>query len=122
MIESYEHSKAAKIGSITIFGDTLGRPGDTSYFLKEISTLDNEVIFEFKNAIIRVLKPKYFYVNEMMIAIKECEKIIWDDTFFKVKLEYLVLSEENKIKVNVIKGKHTSRIETNEPCFKLATW
>jgi hypothetical protein len=120
-IESYEYSKASQIGIITIFGDVLGRSGDTGYFLKQISIVGSEVKLEFENAIIRVINPRYFFVNEMMIAIKECDKIIWDDTFFGVKTEY-ILSQENKIAVNVITGEHTPRIKKNEPCFILATW
>ncbi len=123
LMQLYKESKAALAGTITLWGDCIGRPGDNLYALKEITgTSEKGIVFEFKGAKIQVYNPRNIYVNEMIIAINGCDKIIWDDISFNTKIEYLIDKSDQKVVANIVRGEHHPNLNTSEPCFMLAAW
>jgi len=123
LIEHYKESKASISGAVFIWGDCFGKPGDTIYCLQNLTWInENELLFKFKWSNIHVYNPMGIYVNEMMIAINICDRIIWDDYFFDVKLAYDFDQPNQELKTKIIKGEHNPRINIKEPCLKLVTW
>ncbi len=121
-VNSFKKSKASITGIISVFGDTLGQPGDTLYSLSKLTVENQNVFFDFLNSKITVVKANMFFVNEMIIAIKECEKVVWHDDTFNIKIEYDYSKKNNIVNTNIIEGNHVPIIKLNEPCLIISSW
>lgn len=112
--------KTIKRGAISVWGDTIGRPGDTIYKLKNIDKKENEIVFDFGSSEIVVINPKNTYVNEKVIGFDSCDKIIWKELEYDLILEYDYINE--KLITNTVKGEHSFRVNLKEYAFMLYTW
>lgn len=120
LVDLFESSKTIKRGAISIWGDTIGKPGDTIYHLKSIVKKDKEIVFNFGSSEIRIINPNNIYVNEKVIGFDKSEKIIWKEFDYNLVLEYSYLGR--KLNTNSIKGEHNFKSNMNEYAFMLYTW
>ena len=108
LIEHYKESKASEAGSIQVWGDCIGRPGDNIYRLNQIRECDDSLTFEFGNGEIICKNPDKVYINELIIAIKRCDEIIWIDRSVGLKTKYRYDPSSKSLITEVIEGILTS--------------
>ena len=123
LTEQYKESKASLSGTLTVWGDTIGRPGDTLYSLNEIKiTKEGVIVFEFNNSCVQLVNPIDIYVNKMIIAVRKSDKIIWEDVHFNTKIEYNFDKSVQNVEAKIIFGEHLPNLDSAEPCFMLSAW
>lgn len=119
LIQKFQSRKTISQGSISVFSDSIGKPGDNIYTLISIYKNENEsVVFEFKNDRIVVFNPIFIVSNEKVIGIKNANKIEWIN-------ENLHLIYENRngiLKTYVKIGIHNFRTKESQDAFMLYTW
>ena len=119
LIDNFINDITIKVGSISIFGDTIGKPGDRSSLLKSIRNEEDKLIFEFGNdEKITVYNPIYIVINSKIIGIQNCKKVKW--IFNDLELEYSV--KENLIETMTLKGNHSFRIKPYSEALLFFTW
>lgn len=116
--EKFINNQTIKRGAISVFGDTIGKPGDLSYSLNRICLEKNKLIFLFGTTSIIIEKPIGIYINNKIISVHKASKITWKNK--EIILEYVV--DESKIKNQVLKGKHTFGIDIDKEAFMYYTW
>lgn len=78
LINQFHKNGTIRHGSISIYGDSIGKPGDNFYLLEAIQRLDNDtIIFEFHQDKIIVYSPTNIVLNEKVIGIQSAKKIEW---------------------------------------------
>ncbi|WP_430966728.1 hypothetical protein [Spongiimicrobium sp. 2-473A-2-J] len=117
----YKKSKASEGGSILVWGDCIGRPGDNIYRLLQIEEFDEGMyLFNFSKSDIILKEPNKVYINEFIIAVECCNEIIWHDRSSGLKIRYSFNPSSKSLIANVLKGSHNPVISINEPAFMLA--
>lgn len=119
LIRSFQLKKTIKQGSISVFSDSIGKPGDNIYSLTSIQKNENEsIVFEFNNDKIIVFDPIFIVSNEKMIGIRTARKIEWiiDD------LHLIYDNREGVLKTSVMLGSHNFRVDENFDAFMLYSW
>lgn len=118
LIKLFEENNIIKNGALSVFGDSIGKPGDIIYKLSYIKNNDINIEFGFKGVKILVYHPNFIVSNEKMICIKYSKKIEWID-----KNIHLVYNQiENELKTEIIIGKHFFRTKNNENALLFYTW
>jgi hypothetical protein len=105
-------------GSIDVFGDTIGKPGDIVYSLKNIEVDGNTLKFEFGETEVVIFNPINIIVNEKVIGVSDCSKVIWSNG--NSSFEYL--KEGDSLNTRVLKGEHFFKTKQNREAFLFYTW
>lgn len=119
LITNFNNGKTIRECCISVFDDTIGKPGDRMVELKSIVHVENTLIFEFGvNEKIIITEPEYIVINSKIIGIGSFKMIKWH---FK-ELELLYTKENDQVVGKVISGEHYFRIKKGAVAFMLYTW
>ena len=119
LISEIENGKIIKEGVLSIYSDTIGKPGDRILTLNKIELLENnELQFFFgKDEIVRILNPMNMEFNNKIIVINST-RILWKSNNFE--FEYRVMNSE--IIPSLINGDHVFRTKKGTPAFEFSSW
>jgi uncharacterized membrane protein len=119
LISRFQSRQTIICGSISIFGDSIGKPGENIYTLISIHKNENEsVIFEFKNDRIIVFRPIFIVSNEKLIGVKQAYRIEWINNDL-----HLIYNNRNGIVENTLRiGSHIFRTKESQDAFMFYTW
>lgn len=114
LVEKLEKATLINCGSIAIFGDTVGKPGDIWYDLKSIEATTQMIIFHFGNSSIVVHDYKGIVVNDYVIGIKSASRVDWNWSKHE-QLIYMNNNERLATKTNY--KKHVFNTDKSQPAF-----
>lgn len=118
LVNRFHSNETIKMGAISVFGDSVGRPGDTIYSIKSIIQKElDKIVFDLGELKLIVSKPIGITINEKVIGISKCSKIEWLDS--DLCLEYFV--EDNKVQTKK-KGNHIFKVKDNIDALMIYTW
>lgn len=107
-------------GCISVFGDTVGKPGDIIYTLKCIDLVQEGLRFKFGcTTEIIVSEPLDIVINQKVLGIRNCSKITWsirENSFSYTR------NINNEIETKVLKGQHNFNLRPNTEAFLFSTW
>lgn len=119
LILAFRNGKTIINGCISVFEDSVGKPGDRLVELKKITEENNRIIFEFGNdEKIIVENPSHIVINDKVIRIQNSEKVKW--IVKELCLEYIKFDEI--IETKVLEGEHFFRIKQNSSALLIYTW
>lgn len=119
LILAFRNGKTINTGCISVFEDSIGKPGDRLVELKKIIEENNRIIFEFGNEEkIIVESPSHIVINDKVIGIQNSEKVKWITK--ELCLKYIKVDEI--IETKVLKGEHFFRIKQNSSALLIYTW
>jgi hypothetical protein len=119
LILAFKNGTTIRSGCISVFEDSIGKPGDRLVELKKISEDDDNIIFEFENNERIIIKnPTHIVINEKVVGIQNCEKAKWLKN--DLSLEYT--KDNDLVKTEVIEGEHFFRINQNSSALLFYTW
>jgi hypothetical protein len=119
LISKFHSSETIKMGVISVFGDSVGKPGDTIYTISSITQRGlNEIVFDLGELQIIVSEPIGVIVNEKVIGISKCSRIEWLDN--DLTLEYTI--KKNKLHTRSVEGNHIFRVKENRDALMIYTW
>ncbi len=119
LVDLFHKNKIIKFGSIGLFGDSIGKPGDTIYNLTGIRKI-NENTLEFTFGLTKIIlhNPLNIYLDENSIIVQSCIKAEWLES--DIKLSYSLIL--GKLHTELLEGKHTFRANHLENAFTLYCW
>lgn len=118
LTELFKNNNTIRKGAISIFGDSIGKPGDISYCLNYIKTRENVIEFGINYGKILIYYPFFIVSNEKMICIGDSTRIEWID-----ENTHLIYNKvDNIVKTEVIIGKHSFRTKNDEDALLFYTW
>ncbi len=119
--EFFQQDLCVRRGGISVFEDSMGRPGDTIYSLNEVQISNDPLTIKLKfdgcEEII-ILNPENLYVNQKIIGIVSFEKLDWIG--FNFHMEYHLLN--NKIETKNLVGNHRFKINEQGVGFLFYSW
>lgn len=119
LIQRFQSRGTISQGGISVFGDTVGRPGDNIYTLNSIQKYESESIaFEFKEMRIIVHKPFFVVSNEKVIGVKNASKVEW----IKKDIHLIYDNKKNVLETFIKFGTHIFRTEENQDAFMFYAW
>lgn len=118
LIDKFNKKETIRTGAVSVFGDSIGKPGDLIYTLQNIILESNTLKFLFGNTNITIIDPIEIYVKKKTIEVKNCSKIRWVDE--KLKLEYVLV--DNELFTNLITGNHLFKVNKNKEAFTFYAW
>jgi hypothetical protein len=74
--------------------------------------------FEFGETEVVIFDPINIIVNEKVIGISDCSRVIWSNT--NSSFEYL--KEDNDLITKVLRGEHFFKTKQNREAFLFYTW
>jgi hypothetical protein len=115
LIQKFNDGKTIKFGCISVWNDSIGRPGDNIYTLSEVKYLEvpGILLFSFKKNSISLRNFKKILINNRMICIEFAEEIKWEEP----DVELLYNNVDNNIVCKLIRGKHTFSTSIFERAF-----
>lgn len=120
LIKDFEEDKIIKEGILSVFSDTVGKPGDRILELIKIE-LTNENVLSFffgKNEIIQIFNPARINCDNCKIVIHEASRISWKSNNF----EFLYNCQNSEIEPILLTGGHVFRIKKGTPAFEFISW
>jgi len=119
LIYSFNSGNTITGGCISVFEDSIGKPGDRLVELKKIFTEKDELVFEFgNNEKVKVKNPSHIVVNDKVIGIQNCDTVKWITNDLKLEYQYI----DYELKTDAVIGKHFFRTKQNSASFLLYTW
>lgn len=119
LLLAFKNGETIIRGCISVFEDSIVRPGDRFVELKNIVEENDIVIFEFgNNEKVIVKNPSHIGINEKVIGIHNCNRIDWITN----DLSLIFLKEKDLIKFEVIEGEHFFRVRQNSSALLFYTW
>src|SRR5687768_5944486 len=74
-----QHFTKFKRGSLRIFGDWFGRPGDNVHIPKTFSLVNDVLTVTFDNKeILTIWNPSHVQIEERMFKVGEASKVRWE--------------------------------------------
>lgn len=121
LLESFKSEKTIRFGSISVFEDSIGKPGDRILELRKIEIKEDDLHLYFnENEKIIINKPNHVVINEKVIGIQKCKEINWINK--DLNLVYSMDSNNSKIQTKVITGEHNFRVNNNSAAFLFYSW
>lgn len=78
LLEKFSEKKTITEGCISIFEDSIGKPGDRFSQLTALTYSAEKLRFSFgKKETITISYPKGIVINEKVIGVQECKQIEW---------------------------------------------
>lgn len=119
LISAFKNGKTITIGCISVFEDSIGKPGDRFVSLKGVFYENDYLVFEFDNdENVIIEKPSHIVVNDKVIGVNSCESIKWNtkelSLFYQKKAEDLI--------TETIQGEHFFRTKENASAMLFYTW
>jgi hypothetical protein len=108
-----------RIRCISVFEDSIGKPGDRIVELKNITVENNKIIFEFgNNEKIIVKNPSHIVINDKVIGIQDSEKVKWITKDLSLKYS----PKNGEINTEILYGEHFFRIKQKSSAVLFYTW
>ena len=108
-------------GSISVWGDEIGKPGDSIYTLKNIAFdgQNSKLTLLFgTNCVIEIQDPEEITLNEKIVCIKNATKVLWNTNNMSLNYD----RKNNQLFGTANNGPHTFRIQSEKPAFLFYTW
>ena len=119
LIFSFNNGDTITGGCVSVFEDSIGKPGDRLVELKKIFKEKDELVFEFgNNEKILVKNPSHIVVNDKVIGIQNCDTVKWITNDLTLKYQYV----DSELKTDAVIGEHFFRSKQNSASFLLYTW
>lgn len=119
LILTFNNGDTITGGCISVFEDSIGKPGDRLVELKKIFVETDELIFEFgNNEKVKVKNPSHIVVNDKVIGIQNCDTVKWITKDLTLKYQLI----DSELKTNAIIGEHFFRSKKNSASFLFYTW
>jgi hypothetical protein len=119
LILAFRNGKTITTGCISVFEDSIGKPGDRLVELKNITEENNRIIFEFANdEKIIIESPSHIVINDKVIGIQNSDKVNWITK--ELCLKYIKVDEI--VETKVLEGEHFFRIKQNSSALLIYTW
>src|SRR6218665_273483 len=118
-IQMFHSNETIKFGAISVFGDSIGKPGDITYSLESVNKIgDHAIALEFRGLRLIIYNPQNIVINEKVIGGSKCSKIEWVDD--NVHLVYELFND--KLQIQVIRGEHFFRTMENRDALIIYAW
>jgi hypothetical protein len=118
LLKLFVDGETIKSCAISVYGDTVGKPGDTVYSLHGISLIDDSLFFDLGKTSLTVSGSSGIIVNEKIIGIKKCSKVIW--TQGRTSLIYQIQNDE--LLTSGGTGGHVFHADKDEDALLLYVW
>lgn len=119
LLKAFNDNKVLKSGCISVYEDSIGKPGDRFSELKNLSFLGDHLILEFGgNERVTIKGTDHIVINSKAFGIQFCEEIVWE--CFDLKMIFEV--KDNSVKTQLSSGQHNFKINPNAPAFLFYTW
>lgn len=119
LILAFRNGKTITTGCISVFEDSIGKPGDRLVELKNITEENNRIFFEFANdEKIIIESPSHIVINDKVIGIQNSDKVNWITK--ELCLKYIKVDEI--VETKVLEGEHFFRIKQNSSALLIYTW
>ena len=117
----FKLDKCIKKGGVSVFEDTIGKPGDAIFTLVNVEITHNplKIILEFRgDEKIVIYNPQNLYVNQKIIAMDSFERLEWTGSNFY--LEYS--KSDNRILTKSLPNTHVFNINIEAIAFLFYSW
>lgn len=119
LIVAFEDGNTIKSGCISIYEDSIGKPGDRFIEIKNLLVKGDKLVFEFENnEQVIIKKPVHIVINEKVIGVLSCEELDWISK--ALHLRYAKIN--NKIHPTALTGEHHFSTKENSQSFLFYTW
>lgn len=119
LVESFMQNKILKSGCISVYEDSIGKPGDRFSELRKLSFLDDLLILEFGgNEKITIKGADHIVINSKAFGIQFCKEIVWECFDLKMVFE----PKGNSLETFLESGQHNFKTNQNAPAFLFYTW
>tara|TARA_B100000378_G_scaffold45246_1_gene33859 strand:+ start:2358 stop:2684 length:327 start_codon:yes stop_codon:yes gene_type:complete len=85
LTNAFKNEELQTLGTISIYGNYFGKPGDTISTIKNVHNNDEDLIIELNDKTILIHFPKKVIYNYYSIDIEECDYIKVDDKEYSRK-------------------------------------
>ena len=119
--ELFQKGLCVKRGGISVFEDSMGKPGDTIYSLNDVQISNDPLTIKLKfngSEEIIILDPENLFVNQKIMGIDSFEKLDWIG--FNFHMEYHLLN--NKLETKNLVGNHSFKINEQGVGFLFYSW
>lgn len=119
LLNAFTDNKVLKEGCVSVYEDSIGKPGDRFSELKRLSFLDDVLILEFGgNEKITIKGADHIVINSKAFGIQFCEEIVWE--CFDLKMVFV--RKGNSLETLLESGQHDFNINHKAPAFLFYTW
>jgi hypothetical protein len=119
LIKKYIQGETINMGSLSLWGDSIGRPGDIIYTLISITKKNSNIIqFNFKDMIVDVFGPIDIAIDENSIVIYLADKL----ELFDSSVHLVYERKDHNFDVSAVSGFHSFKVDINRPAFVLNAW
>lgn len=119
LIDAFRQNKTIRSGSISIFDDTIGKPGDRIVELTNILQDGSRLHFVFHNGEKIILTmPSDPIINDKVIGIRDAVEVEW----IAKEVHLLYKCQNNELNGIAQVGNHNFRINRSSPAFLYYTW
>jgi hypothetical protein len=115
LVDAFIKKSIVQIGSLEIWYDTVGRPGDDTWRLSNIdyNKITNTLTFHFGSNYISVVEPHRIYANHRAIAIFDASQINWH--YKDWEFEYRKTA--TGLQTTILRGNHLFDVNQSEKAF-----
>ncbi|MEC3907486.1 hypothetical protein VOI54_10685 [Tamlana sp. 2201CG12-4] len=85
LIDAFKNKELQTIGTISIYGNYFGKPGDTISKIKDVSMEGEILVISLSDKTIFVSSPKKVSYNYYSIDIEDCDSVKVDDKEYPCK-------------------------------------
>lgn len=119
LIKEFKVGNLIKQGCISIFNDSIGKPGDRTVELTNVGMDSDKLIFEFgKYEKIILNEPNNIVINSKVIGVQNCREIRWH--LKDLELKYFI--NEDEVKTFATKGEHIFSVKGDSAPLLFYTW
>lgn len=120
-IELYEKGLCIQRGGISVFEDSIGKPGDTIYSLIDVQVSYELLTIKFNfsgDEEILIQSPQNVYVNKKIIGIESFEKLTWSGLNFHLEYDFV----NKNLVTKSLRGVHNFKINKKGIGFLFYSW
>lgn len=119
LLNAFTDNKVLKEGCISVFEDSIGKPGDRFSELRNLSFVDDCLSLEFGgNEKITIKGADHIVINSKAFGIQFCKEIVWECFDLKMVFE----PKGNSLETLLESGQHNFKTNQNAPAFLFYTW